>query len=463
MTLLRCVKQRSDFHQARATAQEGIVLPLILLGLAVGSVIVIGLLSLTGTAVRIGGEDVDQVLSLYAAEAGVATVSSDLIQGVDALSPGYTVSTSSINGYEVAVSVTAPPASTKPAAVHQYIDPGAGFGLSSLPGQTPYYFRIDNVQAQKPVRANWAFTPARQRWTMRLYEGEGPPGAAAPVAIASDGFESGAFGGGSGWLADWGVVGAASVTSEDNPLEGAYHLRLISTTGGGSLFAFRGDNTNGFWRYRPGTDTWTLLANAPATVNGGGSLAWDEGDYIYALRGENRRDFWRYTISADTWETLDDTPGRVDDGGALIYTDGLLYALSGYDSRDFWRYLPGSDTWTPLADAPGAVNAGGSLAWDEADYIHALRGDDKRDFWRYAISADTWELLDDTSQRVNDGGALTHADGLLYAFRGDRRRDFWRYDIDAGGWLSRTDTPDNVAWGGGPRLGQGRHHLRPLW
>ena len=269
-----------------------------------------------------------------------------------------------------------------------------------------------------------------------------------PFRLAWDDFESGAFGGGSGWLADWSVVGATSVTSEDTPLEGVYHLRLISTTGDGSLFAFRGDNTNGFWRYRPGTDTWTLLANAPATVNGGGSLAWDQGDYIYALRGDNSRDFWRYTISADTWLSLDDTPERVDDGGALIYTDGLLYALSGNDSRDFWRYLPGSDTWTVLADAPGTVNAGGSLAWDEADYIYALRGDDRRDFWRYAIGADTWEVLDDTPERVNDGGALTHTDGLLYAFRGDDRRDFWRYDIDAGGWVSRTDTPDNVAWGG---------------
>ena len=257
-----------------------------------------------------------------------------------------------------------------------------------------------------------------------------------PFRLAWDDFESGAFGGGSGWLADWSVVGAASVTSEDTPLEGVYHLRLISTTGDGSLFAFRGDNTNGFWRYRPGTDTWTLLANAPATVNGGGSLAWDQGDYIYALRGDNSRDFWRYTISADTWLSLDDTPERVDDGGALIYTDGLLYALSGNDSRDFWRYLPGSDTWTVLADAPGTVNAGGSLAWDEADYIYALRGDDRRDFWRYAIGADTWEVLDDTPERVNDGGALTHTDGLLYAFRGDDRRDFWRYDIDAGGWVS---------------------------
>ena len=55
--------------------------------------------------------------------------------------------------------------------------------------------------------------------------------ASVPVTIASDGFESKSFSGGTGWLGSWTKAGDASVQSKDGPHSGAYHVRLKRSTG----------------------------------------------------------------------------------------------------------------------------------------------------------------------------------------------------------------------------------------
>ena len=80
------------------TAQEGIILPMILLGVAFGSVVIIGMLRLTGTVARVGGLDTDQLLELYGTQAGISNVVTDLLEGKDALALGYPVPTTTVNG-----------------------------------------------------------------------------------------------------------------------------------------------------------------------------------------------------------------------------------------------------------------------------------------------------------------------------------------------------------------------------
>src|SRR2546430_15630119 len=51
--------------------------------------------------------------------------------------------------------------------------------------------------------------------------------ALAPIAIATEGFESGTFSGGSGWSGPWTVSGDVSIrTNRDGPQEGTSHVRL---------------------------------------------------------------------------------------------------------------------------------------------------------------------------------------------------------------------------------------------
>lgn len=108
----------------------------------------------------------------------------------------------------------------------------------------------------------------------------------------------------------------------------------------GSVYAFRGENRDNFWRHNVGSDSWTTLTDTPESVEEGGSLVWTGGDFIYALRGDRADDFWRYTISTDSWENLEDAPENVDDGGALVLLNGFFYALIGDDRKDLWRFGP---------------------------------------------------------------------------------------------------------------------------
>jgi hypothetical protein len=55
--------------------------------------------------------------------------------------------------------------------------------------------------------------------------------ASAPAMAASDDFESGDGIGGTGWVDNWTLSGDAAVTSEGQPYEGAYHLRLSNSFG----------------------------------------------------------------------------------------------------------------------------------------------------------------------------------------------------------------------------------------
>ena len=51
------------------------------------------------------------------------------------------------------------------------------------------------------------------------------------VTVASDGFESGGWSGGSGWLDAWTDIGDATITKSQGPYEGSYHLQLRRNTG----------------------------------------------------------------------------------------------------------------------------------------------------------------------------------------------------------------------------------------
>ena len=202
---------------------------MVLVVLAIGSLVILPVLRYTGTAARAGGRDIDDVLALYASEAGLTNVLTDLIDGKDALATGYSPPTTTVNGFDVSISVTTTATTTAPVPVYRYVDPGAGFGLASLPNQSSSFFRIDNFRPGSRARVNWAFTPQNQRWKVKLYEGEGPPGVADPVTIAADDFESGTFGGGTGWLFDWSVTGNANVTSTGGPFEGTFHMSLTGS------------------------------------------------------------------------------------------------------------------------------------------------------------------------------------------------------------------------------------------
>lgn len=195
---------------SRRLGQRGQGLALVLIILAFGAIVISALMAQVSASLRASRANQGFLLARHAAEGGVDEVLRDLLQGKDALSPGYTIPAPNINGYAVSITIAPPPAGAEPAGIHQYIDPGAAYGLASVSSLADYSFRIDNVRPGSSIRVNWAFTPAGQPWALTLYEGTGP----VIVAQAQDSKGPGAL-----------QVAAASVTG------GIYTVKFSNNSG----------------------------------------------------------------------------------------------------------------------------------------------------------------------------------------------------------------------------------------
>ena len=265
----------------------------------------------------------------------------------------------------------------------------------------------------------------------------------------------------------------------------------------GKLYTFRGNNTTYFYSYDIDSDTWSTLANAPASVRMGGAVVEGPEGYLYATRGNNTSDFWRYDIDQNLWETMASAPKNFYYGGSLTY-DGerYIYAFPGNDDA-FYRYdtqnniwttltnaefgnpnegdgqrvyvgsdsvydgvndiyvLQGNyypyfakysiednqergesaDTWTPLAKSPAGIYAGGSLAYDsETNAIYMLSGNWRQNFFKYDIDSNTWSELPQIPVYVEYGASLKVVDGYIYAIRGAGSTGFYRFNISENSW-----------------------------
>ena len=127
---------------------------------AVGAIVIIGLLGYTTAVLRAGGEDADALIELYAAEAGIAQVKERLLNGESIPPPTFEV-----NGLTVEVSV-ADPIRQAP-DTPQYIDPR----VDSVSGSETKFFTIDSVRPNTEIEVNWAYIPELATSTIRFFSG----------------------------------------------------------------------------------------------------------------------------------------------------------------------------------------------------------------------------------------------------------------------------------------------------
>ena len=84
----------------------------------------------------------------------------------------------------------------------------------------------------------------------------------------------------------------------------------------GVLYSFGGiissADTNLAYRYDPGTDTWTALANLPQALSGASAVS--DGTYIYILGGSVGGNpvntLYRYNPATNTYTTLAAMPAH---------------------------------------------------------------------------------------------------------------------------------------------------------
>jgi len=251
--------------------------------------------------------------------------------------------------------------------------------------------------------------------------------------------------------------------------------------------------------------TWPLIktpAAQPAsgkTVAAGGSLTSTDANSIFAFRGNSTNEFWRYDIPGDSWTTTLSTPPAgqsissctncVGGGGALTNDGaGNIYATRGSPSsiqtKEFWKYnitnaSTGAGTWTSMPASPAYfgttnTNAKGGIVYYNNN-IWGAPGTGKSDvtdsaqndvglLYRFDIAGNSWPYFQQASdvpvtgsELFCGGSSLTSTiDGLsLYALQnnqttcgavGANTNRFWQYTIANDTGTDDTTTPANTGW-----------------
>jgi len=146
----------------------------------------------------------------------------------------------------------------------------------------------------------------------------------------------------------------------------------------GSFLAYDGDHTiychkskyHELWSYDTDRDTWNPAPLKPMPLVGrsgrmrkskdGGCATW-LGDGFYAFKGANTQEFWKYYPAGDSWLELDTIPSvgsshkrkRVKNGADMVgYADGVILALKGNRCNELWRYVVPARSAPLDADRP---------------------------------------------------------------------------------------------------------------
>lgn len=271
----------------------------------------------------------------------------------------------------------------------------------------------------------------------------------------------------------------------------------VDYAGGHYIFALRGGNTTGFYRYDLATDTWLARQPTPGNVGLGGSIEAGPAGFLYATQGGTLATFWKYDIALNTWTAVSSAPKTFTVGGSIAY-DGsrYIYGLPGsddafyrydtttdswsaranaqfgnpnttdgqtvnydsdsvYDGRNniyviqgnyypyFAKYSIATDalygetanTWTVLSSAPTGVYTGGSLAYDTTtESVYLTRGNWKNNYYKYTVETNSWSQLPDTPATFDQGASQVVYNGFIYALRGANQTNFYRYNIAEASW-----------------------------
>lgn len=267
---------------------------------------------------------------------------------------------------------------------------------------------------------------------------------------------------------------------------------LVATDIG--IYHFTGGGSTEFFRYSPGTDTWTTdLATASTPTRDDGSRSLLIGDIIYHTTGAagSGRGVYRYDYQEDVWsEAIARTPAGMVSNTSIGYANEYIYMSSGdqdihvYDtlkstktsgqeeiyftigaggsavaasgtnlyvvdggSTEFYKYDTELKEWTQKNDIPFAI-AAGSASVASNGIIYVMQGS-STDFFDYTIATDTWGSSLAVIPASTGDGAFIVSDGTdLYAGIGGATTGFHKYDVGLDSWSAMAVVPFNMDAGG---------------
>jgi hypothetical protein len=240
---------------------------------------------------------------------------------------------------------------------------------------------------------------------------------------------------------------------------------LAMNENSGLICVAKGNKCSDFYSYDPMDTTasaWVTLAPWPNGTEAkppykGSCGISDNGGHIYAIKGNNTVGFYRYDVAPDSWKQLTDVPfgtkkKKVKGGADMAYVPGdtdYVYLLKGY-KNEFYRYSPTANTWDTLPLAPADKYINGSWIVYDGDsllYTHQAKGHGfyafnvKTKAWGAALSGMPLIGMMGKSKKSKDGGAGAWYSGHIYALKGGNTCEFWRYDADTNAWTEKETMP----------------------
>ncbi|MFO7650368.1 MAG: T9SS type A sorting domain-containing protein [bacterium] len=246
-------------------------------------------------------------------------------------------------------------------------------------------------------------------------------------------------------LADWPVGTEA---------KGPYKGSIGCSDGNGTIYATKGNNTPGFWKYSD--SGWTQLADVPLglsnkKVKGGTDMVYvtlGESSYVYLLKGYKTK-FYRYNTGTGVWQTLADAPAGVKpkwDKGSWLVHDPVGGQLLAHKAKfhELYAFDLAAGTWGPvLAGMPlsSGLTGKSKKAKDGSDAallggtVWALKGGNTQEFFALDVAGQAWTEKETIpafgstakKKRVKAGGGIVTDGEVLYALKGNKTLEFWRY------------------------------------
>lgn len=241
------------------------------------------------------------------------------------------------------------------------------------------------------------------------------------------------------------------------------------------IFAFKGNNTRGFFAYNVNEQKWEIKESIPFApppapakrVKSGASLCYDGENTVYALKGNNTLEFWAYSVAGNNWLPKPSVPlgsGKKVKGGAGLVlvpegTKKYVYCLKGNKTNEFYKFDISTNEWiTTLPAAPGGEKGfgpGSCIVYDSLNQrIYALKSKTNELFY-YDVNSLSWynclgmpfnsDILETENKKAKDGTAMTIDDSVtIYALKGGTQ-EFWSYNISTNSWLEKDTIPLGIA------------------
>ncbi len=276
------------------------------------------------------------------------------------------------------------------------------------------------------------------------------------------------------WPYGWAEVKSIPAEAKD----GAF---LATNPENGLIYAARGNKAGDFYSYDPSTDTmgsWTALTSWPNGTEGKppskGANGCYGGGYIWAVKGNNTLGFWRYSIDGNSWEQLTDVPmgasgKKIKGGSDMVYVveDDVpyVYLLKGY-KQDFFRYNIATAAWESLPAAPAGTrpkwDKGSWLVYDGQNTLYAHKAK-VHELWTFDLLTDQWGASPlpgmpvasgktGKNKKSKDGSDAAYCLGYIYALKGGNTCEWWRYDVAGNAWIELDPMPEVGSTGKNKRV-----------